>query len=88
MSSTIDASAIDAAPGAAVESRAMPNVVAIAADRDGMIYVEAAGPRVVGGTDRQPDPAVLARGLTGDVRRRREGPLRRHVTAMPDLPGS
>jgi len=51
VSSTIDASAIDAVLGAAVESGAMPNVVAIAADRDGVIYEGSAGPRVAGAPD-------------------------------------
>ena len=32
----------------AVESGAVPNVAAIAADRDGIIYEGAAGPRVAG----------------------------------------
>jgi methyl acetate hydrolase len=51
VSSTIEASAIDMVLRAAVESGAVPNVVAIAADRDGVIYEGAAGPRVVGGAD-------------------------------------
>jgi CubicO group peptidase (beta-lactamase class C family) len=47
MSSTVH-SAIDEILEQAVESGAVPNVVAIAADRDGLIYEGAAGPRVVG----------------------------------------
>jgi CubicO group peptidase (beta-lactamase class C family) len=35
----------------AVESGAVPNVAAIAADRDGIVYEGAAGPRVAGETD-------------------------------------
>jgi len=35
----------------AVDSGAVPNVAAIATDRDGVIYEGAAGPRVVGGSD-------------------------------------
>ncbi|MGI8722112.1 MAG: serine hydrolase, partial [Geodermatophilaceae bacterium] len=35
----------------AVDSGAVPNAVAIAADRDGVIYEGAAGPRVAGGGD-------------------------------------
>jgi methyl acetate hydrolase len=52
VSSTIDASAIDAVLRDAVESGAVPNAVAIAADRDGVIYEGAAGPRAAGGTDQ------------------------------------
>lgn len=36
----------------AVESGAVPNVAAIATDRNGVIYEGAAGPRVVCGIDR------------------------------------
>jgi len=41
-------STIDAVLSEAVASRAVPNVVAVAADRNGLIYQGAAGPRVVG----------------------------------------
>jgi methyl acetate hydrolase len=52
VSPTIDASAIDAVLRDGVESGAVPNAVAIAADREGVIYEGAAGPRVAGGTDQ------------------------------------
>ncbi len=41
-------SAIDEVLRSAVEAGAVPNVVAVAADRDGVIYEGAAGPRVAG----------------------------------------
>jgi CubicO group peptidase (beta-lactamase class C family) len=44
-------SAIDKVLRDAVDSGAVPNVSAIAADRDGVIYEGAAGPRVAGGND-------------------------------------
>lgn len=44
-------SSIDAVLQAAVESKAVPNVVAVAADRDGVIYEGAAGTVVPGGTE-------------------------------------
>jgi methyl acetate hydrolase len=47
MSSTLHAG-IDRVLERGVESGAVPNMVAIAADRDGVIYEGAAGPRVVG----------------------------------------
>lgn len=50
--STIDTGTIDTVLRSAVESGAVPNVVAVAADRDGVIYSGAAGPRVAG----QPEP--------------------------------
>ncbi|MEJ2869111.1 serine hydrolase domain-containing protein [Actinomycetospora sp. OC33-EN08] len=48
MSRSIDGSGIDRVLSAAVENGAVPQVVAIAADRDGVIYEGAAGERVVG----------------------------------------
>ena len=48
MSSTALRPAIDALLERAVSTGAVPNVVAIAADRDGIIYEGAAGPRVAG----------------------------------------
>ncbi len=44
-------SSIDKVLADAVASGAVPNVVAMAADRDGVIYEGAAGPRVAGGGD-------------------------------------
>jgi methyl acetate hydrolase len=44
----IDGSAIDAVLSSAVDAGAAPNLVAVAADRDGVIYRGAAGPRTVG----------------------------------------
>src|ERR1700742_3698191 len=41
-------SAIDSVLRNAVDSGAVPNVVAVAADRDGVVYSGAAGPRAVG----------------------------------------
>jgi methyl acetate hydrolase len=51
MSSAINSSAIDKLLQDAVKSGAVPNVAAIAADRDGVIYRGAAGPRAVGESD-------------------------------------
>ncbi|MGH3632208.1 MAG: serine hydrolase domain-containing protein [Sciscionella sp.] len=51
MSSTVDTAAIDNVLRGAVESAAVPHVVAIATDRDGVIYQGAAGPRAVGESD-------------------------------------
>jgi methyl acetate hydrolase len=51
MSAVIDGTAIDKALAAAVDSGAVPHVAAIAADRDGVIYSGAAGPRAVGESD-------------------------------------
>ena len=51
MSSAIEASAIDKVLRDAVASGAVPQVAAIAADRDGVIYQGAAGPRAVGESD-------------------------------------
>ena len=51
MSAAIDGSAIDRVLQAAVESGGVPHVAAIAADRDGVIYAGAAGPRAVGDSD-------------------------------------
>src|ERR1700760_3516734 len=48
MSAVKDAASIDQVLSRAVESGAVPHVVAIAADRDGVIYQGAAGPRAVG----------------------------------------
>ena len=48
VSSVIDGSAIDNVLRDAVERGAVPNVVAVAADRDGVIYRGAAGPRTPG----------------------------------------
>jgi methyl acetate hydrolase len=45
---TMDRGAIDELLRDAVESGAVPHVAAIAADRDGVIYQGAAGPRDVG----------------------------------------
>ncbi|MDT5280642.1 MAG: methyl acetate hydrolase, partial [Mycobacterium sp.] len=47
MSSSVKSS-VDAVLEQAVASGAVPNVVAIAADRDGIIYEGAVGPRVSG----------------------------------------
>ncbi|WP_214369214.1 serine hydrolase domain-containing protein [Pseudonocardia sp. H11422] len=44
-------STIDQVLQNAVDSGAVPNAVAVAADRNGVIYEGAAGPRVVGGSD-------------------------------------
>ena len=51
VSSGIDGSAIDKVLQEAVASGAVPHVAAIAADRDGVIYQGAAGPRAVGESD-------------------------------------
>jgi CubicO group peptidase (beta-lactamase class C family) len=51
MSPVQDAASIDQVLSSAVESGAVPHVVAIAADRDGVIYSGAAGPRAVDGSD-------------------------------------
>src|ERR1700719_1693685 len=51
MGSAIDGTAIDKVLQDAVESGAVPHVAAIAADRDGVIYQGAAGPRAVGESD-------------------------------------
>ena len=48
MSAVKDTSAIDQVLNDAVKSGGVPHVVAIAADRDGVIYQGAAGPRTVG----------------------------------------
>jgi methyl acetate hydrolase len=48
MSSTINAYAIDKLLSDAVTAGAVPHVAAIAADRDGVIYEGAAGPRITG----------------------------------------
>src|ERR1700728_4165121 len=49
--SAIDPAAIDQVLRDAVDSGAVPHVAAIAADRDGVIYQGAAGPREVGQSD-------------------------------------
>ena len=51
MGSAIEGSAIDTVLQDAVASGAVPHVAAIAADRDGVIYQGAAGPRAVGESD-------------------------------------
>ena len=51
MGAGIDGTAIDKVLRDAVESGAVPQVAAIAADRDGVIYAGAAGPRAVGEND-------------------------------------
>ena len=48
MSPAIDGSKIDQVLAAAVESKAVPHVAAVAADRAGIIYEGGFGPRVVG----------------------------------------
>ena len=48
---TISRTGIDEVLERAVAGRAVPSVAAIAADRDGIIYEGAAGPRVAGGED-------------------------------------
>ncbi|MCW2721699.1 serine hydrolase [Pseudonocardia sp.] len=48
MSSSIDGAAIDRVLQDAVDSGAVPSVAAIAADRDGVIYEGAAGPKAAG----------------------------------------
>src|ERR1700738_3987219 len=51
MGSAIDGTAIDKALQDAVEAGAVPHVAAVAADRDGVFYHGAAGPRAVGESD-------------------------------------
>jgi methyl acetate hydrolase len=51
MGAVIDGTAVDKVLQAAVDSGAVPHVAAIAADRDGVIYSGAAGPRAVGESD-------------------------------------
>ena len=51
MGSAVEGSAIDTVLQDAVASGAVPHVAAIAADRDGVIYQGAAGPRAVGESD-------------------------------------
>ena len=51
MSASIDGTAIDKVLRDAVDSGGVPHVAAIAADRDGVIYQGAAGPRAVGESD-------------------------------------
>ncbi|MGH3173039.1 MAG: serine hydrolase domain-containing protein, partial [Streptosporangiaceae bacterium] len=51
MSSAIDGTAIDKVLRDAVDSGGVPHVAAIAANRDGVIYQGAAGPRAVGESD-------------------------------------
>ena len=51
MSASIDGTAIDKVLQEAVDSGGVPHVAAIAADRDGVIYQGAAGPREVGQSD-------------------------------------
>ncbi|HEX2807885.1 MAG TPA: serine hydrolase domain-containing protein [Kineosporiaceae bacterium] len=51
MSRATAAGRIDAVLRSAVDSGTVPNVVAIAADRSGVIYQGAAGPRLAGGDD-------------------------------------
>lgn len=48
MSPSVDSSAIDEVLQRAVEGGAVPNATAMAADRNGVIYEGAAGPRVAG----------------------------------------
>ena len=50
--STFDGSGIDKVLQAAVDNRAVPHVVAIAADADGVFYEGAAGERVTGGGEQ------------------------------------
>jgi CubicO group peptidase (beta-lactamase class C family) len=51
MSTVIGSAAIDKVLHGAVESGAVPNVAAIAANREGVIYEGTAGPRAVGASD-------------------------------------
>src|SRR5258707_15644272 len=51
MSASIDGPAIDKVLRDAVDSGGVPHVAAIAADRDGVIYQGAAGPRAAGESD-------------------------------------
>ena len=51
MSASIDGTAIDKVLRDAVDSGGVPHVAAIAADRDGVIYEGAAGPRAAGESD-------------------------------------
>ena len=51
MSPAIDGTAVSQILERAVASGAVPHVAAIAADRDGVIYQGAAGPRAVGESD-------------------------------------
>ena len=51
MGASIDGTAIDKVLQDAVDSGGVPHVAAIAADRDGVIYQGAAGPRAVGESD-------------------------------------
>ena len=55
MGSAIEGSAIDKVLQDAVASGAVPHVAAIAADRDGVIYQGAAGPRAA----RESDPVTV-----------------------------
>ena len=55
MSTAFDGTAIDKVLRDAVDSGAVPQVAAIAADRDGVIYQGAAGPREAG----QGDPVTV-----------------------------
>jgi methyl acetate hydrolase len=55
MSASIDGTAIEVVLRDAVEVGGVPHVAAIAADRDGIIYQGAAGPREAG----QPDPVTV-----------------------------
>ena len=50
----LDASAIDRVLSDAVASGAVPHVAAVVADRDGIVYEGAAGPRAVDRTTRSP----------------------------------
>ena len=59
MSSAINSSAIDKVLQDAVASGAVPHVAAIAADRDGVIYRGAAGPRAVGESDPVTDDTLF-----------------------------
>jgi CubicO group peptidase (beta-lactamase class C family) len=55
MSATQARTSIDGVLERAVDAGAVPNVAAIAADRDGIVYAGAAGPRVAG----EPDPVTV-----------------------------
>ena len=52
MSAAVDGTAIDRVLRDAVESGAVPHVAAIAANRDGVVYEGAAGPRAAGESDQ------------------------------------
>lgn len=68
MSTSTRSQAIDAILADAVTSGAVPNVVAVAADRDGLIYEHGAGPRAPGEDSRvDPDTPLRIMSMTKPV---------------------